>query len=77
MKKIVKKKNIHRGSDFDDFLKEEGVLEECQSVAIKRLMARELEKEIEKKYYSNWVQDKKKVREDPGEKGAPIIGICI
>jgi len=49
MVKITRKNNIHRGSDFDDFLREEGILEECEAVAIKRLVARELEKEMEKK----------------------------
>lgn len=31
------KKNKHIGSDFDDFLKEEGILEECENEAHKRV----------------------------------------
>ncbi len=31
------------GSDFDDFLKEEGLLEHCQAVAVKRVLAYQLE----------------------------------
>ena len=30
---------LHVGSDFDDFLKEEGLLEEAERVAIKRVIA--------------------------------------
>jgi uncharacterized protein YutE (UPF0331/DUF86 family) len=33
------KKNKHTGSDFDDFLKEEGIFEECTAEAIKRVIA--------------------------------------
>ena len=32
-------KNPHIGSDFDDFLEEEGVLSECQAEAMKRVIA--------------------------------------
>jgi DNA-binding Xre family transcriptional regulator len=32
-------KNKHIGSDFDDFLKEENILEETQAAAIKRVIA--------------------------------------
>ncbi|MBI1309805.1 helix-turn-helix domain-containing protein [bacterium] len=34
-----KKKNPHLGSDFDDFLAEEGLLADVESVAIKRVVA--------------------------------------
>ena len=34
-----KKKNPHLGSDFDDFLAEEGMLADVESVAIKRVVA--------------------------------------
>ena len=33
------KKNRHLGSDFDDFLSEEGLLADAESVAIKRVVA--------------------------------------
>lgn len=32
-------KEIHVGSDFDDFLREEGLLEEVEAVAAKRVLA--------------------------------------
>jgi len=39
MKKKKKTENPHLGSDFDDFLDEEGILAEAESVAIKRVIA--------------------------------------
>ena len=33
----------HSGSSFDSFLEEEGIREEVESVAVKRLLARQLE----------------------------------
>jgi len=38
--------NKHIGSDFDDFLDEEGVLEEATAVAVKRVVAWQIEKEM-------------------------------
>jgi hypothetical protein len=35
-----KKNNPHRGSSFDDFLKEESLFEEVTAIALKRLQAR-------------------------------------
>jgi DNA-binding Xre family transcriptional regulator len=37
--KTVKTRNKHRGSSFDDFLKEEGLLENVQAAAFKRALA--------------------------------------
>lgn len=37
-------KQKHLGSKFEDFLAEEGILEECRATAIKFKIARELEK---------------------------------
>jgi len=37
---LMMKKNKHVGSSLDDFLKEEGVLEETRSIAIKEALAR-------------------------------------
>jgi predicted XRE-type DNA-binding protein len=34
--------NPHVGSSFDDFLAEEGILEEVEAVAIKRILARQV-----------------------------------
>jgi hypothetical protein len=33
----MKKPNLHIGSNFDDFLKEEGIFEEVQAKALKRV----------------------------------------
>ena len=40
----MKKRNL--GSDFDDFLKEEGMLEEATAVAVKRVIAWQIEQEM-------------------------------
>ena len=40
----MKKKNIHRGSDLRDFLKEQGVLEEAEERAMKQAVALQLAK---------------------------------
>lgn len=37
-------KRKHIGSNFDDFLAQEGILEQCRASAIKFTIARELEK---------------------------------
>lgn len=37
-------KRKHLGSKFEDFLAEDGILEECRAAAIKFKLARELEK---------------------------------
>lgn len=42
------KKRKHVGQSFDDFLKEEGLLEHCQSVAAKRVFVYQLHQELEK-----------------------------
>ena len=44
----ITRKNI--GDRFDDFLKEEGVYEECTGAAVKRLLALQLEDLMEKKH---------------------------
>lgn len=36
------KKNLHRGNNFDDFLKEEGLYEEVSAAAAKRLIAQQV-----------------------------------
>lgn len=43
-----KSENIHRGSNFDDFLKEEGIFEHCQEVGAKYAFIMQLQDEIEK-----------------------------
>jgi len=39
-------KNPHTGSSFDDFLKEEGIYEECTVSALKRVLAWQIEQEM-------------------------------
>ena len=36
------KKNKHRGSDFDNFLKEEGIYEDVSAMAVKRIIANQV-----------------------------------
>jgi DNA-binding Xre family transcriptional regulator len=40
------KKNKHVGSSFDEFLQEEGILAETEAVAVKRVIAYQIEKEM-------------------------------
>lgn len=40
--------NPHTGSSFDDFLLEEGLYSECTAIAIKRVLARQLESEMKR-----------------------------
>lgn len=42
------KKNRHEGSDFDVFLKEEGILEKCEEKAAKYAFVMQLEEEMKK-----------------------------
>ena len=46
----MKDKNI--GSNFDDFLKEEGILEEVQETAIKRVLAHQIQQAMKEKNLS-------------------------
>jgi hypothetical protein len=41
--------NQHIGSSFDDFLEEEGILQEVEAVAVKRVLAFQLEQEMKEK----------------------------
>ena len=43
---MARKKNRHRGSTFESFLKEEGILAEVQERAIRRMLARELARKM-------------------------------
>lgn len=42
------KKNKYIGSSFDEFLEEEGILEECKEEASKRVLVWQLEQEMKK-----------------------------
>lgn len=46
--------NKHIGSKFDDFLKEEGLLDEIEAVAIKKVLAYQLQIELKKKHLSKF-----------------------
>jgi len=46
------KKNKHIGSEFDDFLRDEGLLAEAQATAVKRVIAFQIEKEMEHRQLS-------------------------
>ena len=43
------KKNKHIGSDFDDFLREEGLLESSQAAAVKKIIAFQIKEIMRKK----------------------------
>jgi antitoxin HicB len=45
-------KRNHLGTSFDDFLAEEGILEECRAAAIKFKIARELGKAMHERHIS-------------------------
>lgn len=42
--------NPHTGSSFDDFLQEEDLYEECTATAIKRVLAWQLEQEMQRQH---------------------------
>ncbi len=42
----------NKGGSFDDFLKDEGILEEVENVAIKRVVALQIREEMKKKNIS-------------------------
>ena len=46
------KKNQHIGSNFDEFLRDEGLLAEAQATAVKRVIAFQIEKEMEERRMS-------------------------
>jgi predicted XRE-type DNA-binding protein len=46
----MRKHNKHLGSDFDDFLKEEGILENCEEKAAKYAFVMQLEDEMKKQH---------------------------
>ncbi|MFM7852042.1 MAG: helix-turn-helix domain-containing protein [Flammeovirgaceae bacterium] len=42
--------NPHEGSSFDDFLKEDGIYEETSAIALKRVLAWQIENEMQKQH---------------------------
>lgn len=49
---MSKKTHNYIGSDFDDFLKEEGIYEECKTEAAKRVFVWQLQQEMQKQNIS-------------------------
>ena len=45
-------KREHVGSSLDDFLQEEGLLAEAEATALKRLLARQIVREMEERHIS-------------------------
>jgi DNA-binding Xre family transcriptional regulator len=45
-------KQAHLGSDFDDFLKEDSLLAECEAGALKRVVAWQIEREMKRRKIS-------------------------
>lgn len=43
-------KNKHAGSNFDDFLEEEGILSEVEAAAVKRVIAFQVKEEMERQH---------------------------
>jgi antitoxin HicB len=46
------KNNLHVGSDFDDFLREEGIYEEVEAAALKKVIAAALGKQMKRRRIS-------------------------
>ena len=44
--KTARKANPHIGSDFDEFLREESIYDQARAVAVKRVLAHELERNM-------------------------------
>ena len=44
----MRKKNLHRGSKFEDFLAEQGLLEDVTATAMKRVLAWQIEQAMKK-----------------------------
>jgi len=59
MKIEARKENQYRGSRFDDFLEEEGILEECTAVAVKRVFAMEMADAMKKEHVNKTAMAKK------------------
>jgi antitoxin HicB len=54
----MSKKDARIGSSFEDFLKEEGTLEETNAIAVKRVLAWQLQQAMAKEHISKrrWLQ---------------------
>ena len=50
IERVIKMKNKHVRSNFDDFLKKEGILEEAQAAAMKRVIAYQIKRIMKEKH---------------------------
>ena len=55
----MNKKNKHIGSNFDDFLAQEGLLEQAEAIAIKRVVAYQIEQAMVKEHLTKTMLAKK------------------
>jgi len=56
---MVGRNNKYLGSDFDDFLEEEGIKEETEATAIKRVIAYQIQEAMKKEHITKSVMAKK------------------
>jgi predicted transcriptional regulator len=49
---VKSKKNPHIGSNFDDFLREEGIFEEVEAAALKKVIATSLARQMKRRHVS-------------------------
>lgn len=80
----MKKRNPHIGSSLDDFLKEEGILEEARAVALKETLAWQVQKAMKKKKI-NKIEMARRMRTsraaldrllDPGNASVTLQTLC-
>lgn len=80
----MKKKNAHIGSSLDDFLKQEGILEEARAVALKEALAWQVQKAMKKRKI-NKVEMARRMRTsraaldrllDPGNASVTLQTLC-
>ena len=57
--KLARKGNPHIGSDFDEFLREQGIYDEAQAIAVKRVLAFQLERNMQKAQLSKTAMAKR------------------
>lgn len=55
----MKKENRHIGSDFDSFLEEEGILEQSETKAIKRVIAFQIKETMKEHHFTKSALAKK------------------
>ena len=80
----MKKKNAHIGSSLDDFLKEEGILEDARAAALKEVLAWQVRRAMKKRKI-NKVQIARRMKTsraaldrllDPGHTSVTLQTLC-